>query len=46
MHALEPVGGKARLARPAACTYCAQCEAICPAGAIALPYQVVVASGA
>lgn len=33
-------GGKAALIRPDACTYDAICEAICPAGAIELPYLV------
>lgn len=26
---------------PEACTYCGQCEAVCPTGAIALTYAIV-----
>jgi formate hydrogenlyase subunit 6/NADH:ubiquinone oxidoreductase subunit I len=28
-------------ARPAACTYCALCDAICPQGAITCTYEIV-----
>jgi NAD-dependent dihydropyrimidine dehydrogenase PreA subunit len=34
------VGGRAVLAEPAACEYCADCENLCPEGAIGLPYQI------
>lgn len=27
--------------RPADCTYCAECEAVCPQGAIAVRYEIV-----
>lgn len=30
------------VAQPAACDYCALCEAACPVAAIALPYQIVL----
>ena len=39
--ALALVAGKATLARPEACVYCADCEALCRQGAISLPYLVV-----
>lgn len=29
------------IVRPADCTYCAQCEALCPQGAIACTYEIV-----
>jgi MinD superfamily P-loop ATPase len=40
--ALALVEGKASLAMPWACDYCADCEAICPQGAILCPFEVVV----
>jgi ferredoxin len=43
-HALGQVAERAALVVPAACTYCAACESICPVDAIALPYLVVKAS--
>jgi formate hydrogenlyase subunit 6/NADH:ubiquinone oxidoreductase subunit I len=41
--ALGWTGTKAALVRPDACTYSAICEAICPVGAIQLPYLVRLA---
>lgn len=38
--ALGSVAGKAALLRPAACTYCAACEVVCPVNAIELPYLI------
>ena len=38
--ALAQVDGKALLAFPDLCTYCAACEAICSVGAIELPYLI------
>ncbi|MDH7486397.1 MAG: 4Fe-4S binding protein [Anaerolineae bacterium] len=32
------------IARPADCTYCAQCDAICPRGAITCTYEIVWAT--
>ncbi|MGD8998465.1 MAG: 4Fe-4S binding protein [Anaerolineae bacterium] len=29
------------IARPEDCTYCTECEALCPQGAIACPYVIV-----
>ena len=29
------------IARPADCTYCTQCETLCPQGAILCPYEIV-----
>jgi NAD-dependent dihydropyrimidine dehydrogenase PreA subunit len=28
--------------KPSECTYCGQCEELCPAGAIALEYEIVL----
>lgn len=42
--ALGLVEGLAVLAYPARCNYDAACEGVCPAEAIALPYQVVFES--
>jgi ferredoxin len=39
------IDGKAALIDPAGCTYAGQCEAVCPTGAIALPYQIVIEPG-
>jgi NAD-dependent dihydropyrimidine dehydrogenase PreA subunit len=36
--------GTAVVVQPDDCNYCGACELICPAAAIALPYQVVLAS--
>ncbi len=33
---------KALIVRAADCDYCTECEAICPAGAITCPFEVVV----
>ncbi len=33
---------KACIARAADCDYCTDCEAVCPSGAIACPFEVVV----
>ncbi len=41
-HALELVDGKATLARPELCDYEALCEDVCMAGAIELPYRIVL----
>lgn len=40
--ALALVGGKATLVLPWECDYCAECEGICPQGAILCPFEVVV----
>ncbi len=32
------------IARPEDCTYCAECEALCPDGAITVTYQIVWAT--
>ncbi|MGD2164693.1 MAG: 4Fe-4S binding protein [Anaerolineae bacterium] len=29
------------IARPSDCTYCTECEAVCPQGAIRCPYEIV-----
>ena len=34
------------ITRPADCTFCAQCEAVCPQGAIACLFEVVWDEGA
>ena len=39
--AVEMVGGRPSIVRPADCAYCGRCEEICPVGAIALEYEVV-----
>jgi formate hydrogenlyase subunit 6/NADH:ubiquinone oxidoreductase subunit I len=43
--ALGQLHEKAYLQDAAACTYCTACEDICPEGAIALPFLVVLATG-
>jgi NAD-dependent dihydropyrimidine dehydrogenase PreA subunit len=40
--ALALVDGKAVLASPDRCQYDGACEPICPAGAIQLPYEIVL----
>lgn len=40
VHALALVDGRAVLVAPLACTYCTECEEVCPAGAITLPFVV------
>ena len=45
-HAVEMGAQGPFIARPADCTYCAQCDAICPQGAITCAYEIVWASGA
>lgn len=42
--ALEQIEGKAAVAQPGACTYCALCETLCPVHAIALPYLIAFAN--
>ncbi|WP_162909742.1 ATP-binding protein [Aggregatilinea lenta] len=37
---LAEINGKVAVVRPAACTYCAICETICPVSAIGLPYRI------
>jgi NAD-dependent dihydropyrimidine dehydrogenase PreA subunit len=37
-------GALAIITRPDLCSYCADCEDICPTEAISLPYQIVLAS--
>jgi len=37
---LGMAAGKAAVIRPDACTYSAICEAVCPVGAIELPYLI------
>jgi len=44
--ALLLVAGKASLAFPTRCTYCTACEDICPEGAIALPFLIVMSPSA
>ncbi len=40
---LALAGDTAVVAQPAACNYCAECEAVCPIeGAIALPYRIIM----
>jgi uncharacterized protein (DUF2249 family)/NAD-dependent dihydropyrimidine dehydrogenase PreA subunit len=39
-HVLTLQAGQAALLNPAACSYCATCESICPHNAIALPYLI------
>jgi len=39
-NALAQIDGKATLAFPNLCTYCAACETICQVGAIELPYLI------
>jgi formate hydrogenlyase subunit 6/NADH:ubiquinone oxidoreductase subunit I len=39
--AVEMGAGGAVIARPADCTYCALCDAICPQGAITCTYEIV-----
>lgn len=41
--AVELRGGKARVVRPADCTYCEVCESYCPEGAIGRPFEIVFA---
>ncbi|MCL4863296.1 MAG: 4Fe-4S binding protein [Caldilineaceae bacterium] len=41
--ALDQINGKAFLRYPDRCTYCADCEELCPEGAISLPYLIVLA---
>lgn len=40
--ALDQAAGKAFLSDPDLCTYCTMCEDVCPAGAIALPFLIVL----
>ncbi len=39
--ALGKLDGKTKLLQPENCTYCAACEAVCPVGAVELPYLIV-----
>jgi ferredoxin len=39
--AVEIVADRAVVVRPEACTYCADCEALCPWQAIACPFEIV-----
>jgi ferredoxin len=39
--AVEMASAGPFIARPGDCTYCAQCEALCPQGAILCPYEIV-----
>jgi MinD superfamily P-loop ATPase len=36
------VNGKATIVKPEACSYCTECEAICSAGAIRCPFEIVL----
>jgi electron transport complex protein RnfB len=42
--ALDLVDDSAVLKEPDVCNYCGECEAICPVEALALPYQILLAS--
>lgn len=39
--ALDLVEGRAAIVRPECCSYCSDCEELCPKGAIACPFEVV-----
>jgi NAD-dependent dihydropyrimidine dehydrogenase PreA subunit len=41
--ALEMVEGRAVVVRPDDCSYCADCEFICPFEAIQCPYEIILA---
>ncbi|MHB1415476.1 MAG: ATP-binding protein [Chloroflexota bacterium] len=40
-NAVEVIDGRAVIVRPDDCTYCAECEGLCPQGAISCPFEVV-----
>ncbi len=40
-NALDLRSEKAALVFPERCSYCAECQDVCPEGAITLPYEVV-----
>ena len=44
-HALQLVAGLATLVAPDDCAYCADCEDLCPQGAIGLPYEIAFDEG-
>jgi NAD-dependent dihydropyrimidine dehydrogenase PreA subunit len=35
-------GGVAVISRPERCDYCTECELVCPEGAIACPFELVI----
>lgn len=37
------MNGKAVIVRPEGCTYCTDCETLCPSRAIRCPYEIVLA---
>jgi len=39
--AVEMVDGQAVIVRPEDCNYCAECEGLCPKGAISCPFEIV-----
>ncbi|MDO8473241.1 MAG: 4Fe-4S binding protein [Dehalococcoidia bacterium] len=41
-HAVELVEGKATIARPDDCDYCAECEVFCNSSAIKCYYEIVI----
>lgn len=40
-NAVEVIDGRAVIVRPDDCTYCAECEGLCPQRAISCPFEVV-----
>ena len=38
------VNAKLVIVRPEDCTYCADCEALCPTGAISCPFEIVLSN--
>lgn len=45
VHAVELLDGLALIVRPDDCNYCAECESLCPHGAIACPFEIVFEVG-
>ena len=43
--ALALVGDLAVVIETAECGWCAECEAVCPTGAISCPYEIVIEEG-
>lgn len=42
VQAVELVNSKALIVRPQDCDYCAECESLCPPGAISCPLEIII----
>jgi MinD superfamily P-loop ATPase len=40
VQAVAMVDGRALIVQPDLCSYCAECEALCPEGAITCPFEI------